>query len=151
MKYYSKAVFIILIVINIIAVIFASLVFFISVTWVGAGVFLMDTTSSFYFLNSLFNSIFILIPPLFFIFSTIIIALQQKVNKKFGYFMAISVFILSFFIILMQITWGAQLNFLNELFSMPRIWLLFWFIYLLAAFTPFYVVGRLIKEDLFKN
>jgi hypothetical protein len=91
------------------------------------------------------------IPLIFFVLSTIIILLQQRGYRRVGYFMIILAPISSFYLFYFQTEWNIWSNIVDVISSTPLLFLVCECILLLASLIPFYVLGRLIKEDLLKK
>lgn len=125
MKYYSKNIYKFLLTINIVFGAISLLYLWFAYGWFGSIHNLLFAGEGF-----IFNLLTYLVPLIFFIFSTVIIIFQQKIGKKFGYLDLILVAVALFHFVYIQISW----NVLEILFF-------------LAYLIPFYVVGRLVKED----
>ncbi len=87
---------------------------------------------------------------LFLLFSVIIIILQQYKNIRFGYLILVPAILPLFFFFYMQGEWGV-LNITYKISDTPPLFLFFDFILIIGGIIPFYVLGRLIKEDFFKK
>ena len=152
MKYYSNRIFYFLIAMYILAALAALLY------WQASSVFACWTLTGAECLRiriklNIFGGV---IPLSFFVLSGLVIMLQQKSRKRFGYFMVPLAAISSFYIgyLLKYVAWSDieaiffvsdRLILYNLLFSAMGI------ISFVAALLPFYVLGKLIKQDFFKK
>jgi len=146
MKYYSKLTFLFLIIINTTATLLALLSLAWSYSWVGSWNLLMFNSE-----GLLFNLFAYIIPLPFLILSTFIILLQQKGYKHFGYLMIVLAAISSWYFIYMQTTWSFWSKIVDFLSETPLVVVVFELIFLVVALIPFYVLVRLVGEDLSKK
>jgi len=146
MRYYSNKVFWSFLVINILAILIALLELIWSYGWASSWENLLFNSEGF-----LFNLFLYIIPLPFAIISTLIILKQQKGHKRAGYFMAILAVFSCIYLIYPEIDWKFWSN-INYFFTtQPPLYNFVEFILVLASLIPFYVLGKLIKEDLFKK
>lgn len=142
MKYYSKFIFRILMAINIADGIIGLLNLIWSRGWAGSWYALLFNGE-----GLLFNISIYILPLLYFIFSTIIIFLQEKGHKRIGYFMIISSVLSIYYFIGLQMKWAFWSNIGFFLIDTPWYVFIFEFLLVLGSLVPFYVLGRLLKED----
>jgi hypothetical protein len=150
MKYYSNKIFYFFIAIYILAALGMFLY------WRVGSVFTCWTLSGIEctYAKIKFNVFGGIIPLLFIIMSGLIIVSQQRGYKKLGYFM-VPLLVIPFLYI-GYLSWYATGSNIKNLFFIPGPPedIFFWFetlILIIITIIPFYVLGRLIKEDLFKR
>jgi hypothetical protein len=140
MKYYSKKIFYFFITVYILAVIFALVYWYVS-----AGLACWGTTSQSRCIElkndtNIFDGI---LPTLFASLSLLVILLQQKIHKKFGYLiiflLPLSPIFYKYYNIIYPTTWVMDITSFQTLMQF------------LIFLIPFYVLGRLVKEDFFKK
>jgi len=146
MKYYSKGEFLTLKIINISSLAITLFVFFFGLSWFGSWSKLMYTSEGF-----IFNLFYYVIPSVFFILSPVIVWLQQKGHERAGYFMAVLALLFIFYFIYFEMTWKFFSNISNFIFSAPPFVLFLELILFFGGLVPFYVLGKIIKEDFFKK
>jgi uncharacterized membrane protein len=142
MKYYSERIFTAFSIINMLACVIAVGSLCIALSW--SGISLLFGGEGY-----VFNLFAYIIPSLYFLLSIFIILLQQKGHKRFGYLMAVLVCVSLFYFLYFQTEWNFWTNINYFLSSTPWFILIFEFILLVGSLIPFYVLGRLIKEDFF--
>lgn len=147
MRYYSKKLFYFFFIIHTLAA------FALFLYWQASSVFLCWTLSGADCLHAKTElNIFIgIIPLLFIMLSQLLIIFQQYKNKRIGYLMGFLAFVPISYFIYLQTKWNILVNIGNMLFSTPPLFLAFYFIILLTALVPFYVLGKLIKTDFFRK
>jgi hypothetical protein len=142
MKYYSRKIFLGFLFINILSVIFTLLVSISQFLWDGMREQLVSTNPNFVYYLFLF-----IIPLPSIIFSILIITLQQKGYRRYGYFMIILAIISSCYLIYPQVKWSFWSNIGYFISEQPFLYNFAEFVLILAALIPFYVLARLIKTD----
>lgn len=153
MKYYSNKIFYFLITIHILTALFILLYWHVGLAlscW-------MTKTTFECFYNRMWTNLFIgVIPLLFVVLSGLAIIFQQRGHRRFGYFIIVSAVIFSFYLgyLLRYATWSdiKAIFFMSDRPILGDVFFLaMGMILLLAALIPFYVLGKLVYEDFFKN
>jgi magnesium-transporting ATPase (P-type) len=148
MEYYPKVIFNLLIAFFILAIVFTIVFGFIlfALSALGCSAGCPANYEKMVFQQIIYP---IIAAVLFLSFSVTIVILQQYKNIRFGYLMFVSA-ILALFYFYMQGKWGV-LNVTYEISNTPPLFLFFELILVVGGIIPFYVLGRLIKEDFFKK
>jgi hypothetical protein len=156
MRYYSKSLFRVLIFLHLLIVVAAFGVLFILFSTHNFGFSLNDTGFIREFIKyTLFPcSVFIL----FLFFSIIFLFLQQYKNHRFGYLAIISIpmaiYIAYIFYQIFPVAYFINSAFGDSFWSGIQVGIFWLFIdapLAVTFLTPFYVLGRLVKEDFFKK
>lgn len=146
MKYYSNKTFFIILIINILAALITFLILFLQFLWDGLSEELMFSNTNF-----IVNLFVFIIPLPSIIFSTFIVLLQQRGYRRLGYFMVVLAGISSYYLVYPQIGWNFWSDIGYFVSTQPALFNFAELILILASLVPFYVLGRLIKEDFFKK